>query len=191
VAVTVRRAFGVTGNVPIRTQFAEGLLCELESPVRIQHFVRRERRVRRMVNERSEHLLAEARVVARVHEELMPRGVDFRCRRQLLATDSAEIEIALHVGKELLRAWQIEVQLSLETCDKLGMLMCIHGFQQVWLLEGRLTMGLQGTIPFRCLATWALLGEAITSCNKGYMSFVSLVSHSFNGSIFGCKTPLS
>lgn len=145
VAVAVGRTLVGIGDVPIRAQLAKGLLSKNDGPVRIRHIVQCQRR--RVVDARPEHLLAEVSIVARVHEKLVPRGIDLGRRRQLFATGSAKIEIALHVGEELLRACLIEAQLALKTCDEFVMSVRIHGFQQIRLLEGRLTMGLQGTTP--------------------------------------------
>lgn len=114
----------VLRHIPVGTEIAEDVLCDLEGPpgLALGGVLLGQIGRRNVVNEAAEHLVTEGRIVLRVENEFMPCGIDRVGRAADSRPRSAEEEELLHIVEELFSAVVAQAELDLETFDEFGVL---------------------------------------------------------------------
>lgn len=114
----------VLRHIPVGTEIAEDVLCDLEGPpgLALEGVLLGQIGRRNVVNEAAEHLVTEGCIVLRVENEFMPCAVDRVGRTANAMLCSAEEEKLLHIEEELFSAVVAQTELDLETFDEFGVL---------------------------------------------------------------------
>ncbi len=94
---TVGRIIGRTGTEPVFAKRPERTTRIGDRVRNIEDEPWAQNRIRRVVDEDAEEATAETGVVPRVHQELVPTGIDGRSWREFLVGRCDEVEILLYI----------------------------------------------------------------------------------------------